>query len=61
MLLSEESVYEEGRAKGLGSLDLHNFREFKNTRTGPSVTDHFALILVSLVFMGPSVFLLWGK
>lgn len=35
--------------------------KWENARIGPWVIDHFALVLVSLIFEGPSVFVVAGK
>lgn len=58
-MFSEESINEEGRTKG--KSDLHNLGKWENARIRPRVIDHFALVLVSLIFEGPSVFVVAGK
>lgn len=35
--------------------------KWENARIGPWATDHFALVLVSLIFEGPSVFVVAEK
>lgn len=58
----QKTMNEEGVGKRAWKFRLQYFQEKSRVLgVGPSVIDHFPLVLVSLILGGPPVLLWWGK